>query len=181
MMKERRADTKMCPLARWRCLEQNGLVKICIHGFGNVGSALAKLWVNAGHAVSLGLRGGSKHEQLARQLGVTATEPAKGAQEAEVNVLALPWSAVEEALRSFGSLRGKILIDATNPLDRDLSVLKPPAGSGGLQVAEWASGAKVVKAFNTIGAILYGNATFDALYCGDDAAALDTTKHLIAD
>src|SRR4051794_12425944 len=120
------------------CCIKMSIVKICIHGFGNVGSALAKLWVRAGHSVEAGLRPGSRHESTARSLGVTINEPAAGAQKAEVNVLALPWAAVEEGIRSFGPLTGKILIDASNPLDRDLSVLKPPAGSAGLQVAEWA-------------------------------------------
>jgi predicted dinucleotide-binding enzyme len=177
----RKAGTIMCLLASMCVLNQNGLVKICIHGFGNVGSALAKLWVTAGHSVEAGLRPGSGHEETARGLGVRIVEPAAGAQKAEVNVLALPWAAVEDALRSLGPLTGKVLVDATNPLDRDLSVLRPPAGSAGLQVAKWAPGAHVVKAFNTIGAGLYGNDAFDALYCGDDPAALDTVRRLIAD
>ncbi len=98
-----------------------------------------------------------------------------------MNVLALPWPAVEDALRSLGPLTGKILLDATNPVDRDLNVIKPPAGSAGLQVAQWAEGAHVVKAFNTIGAFLYGNEAFDGFYCGDDPAALETVRQLIAD
>jgi len=177
----RKAGTIMCLLASMCVLHQNGLVKICIHGFGNVGSALAKLWVKAGHSVEAGLRPGSRHEEIARRLGVRIVEPAPGAQKAEVNVLALPWTAVEDFLRSLGPLTGKVLVDATNPLDRDLSVLKPPPGSAGLQVAEWAPGAHVVKAFNTIGAGLYGNDAFDALCCGDDGTALETVNRLIAD
>lgn len=156
-------------------------MRICVHGFGNVGSALTKLWVSAGHTVRAGLRAGSKHEAAARSLGVEAVEPASGSGWAEVNVLALPWPAVEETLRSFGPLKGKIILDATNPLDHDLSVLKLPAGSAGQQIAEWADGAHVVKAFNTIGAALYGSETFDAFYCGDAAEALEVVRTLIAD
>lgn len=156
-------------------------MNICIHGLGNVGSALAKLWIKAGHSVAAGLRPGSKHTDNAKALGAAIVEPREGAQGADVNVLALPWPAVEDALRSFGSLNGKILLDATNPLDHDLNVLKPPAGSAGLQVAQWAEGAHVVKAFNTIGAFLYGNEAFDAFYCGDDPAALETVRQMIAD
>lgn len=146
-----------------------------------MGSALAKLWINAGHSVAAGLRPGSKHAQNAKILGATLVDPREGAQDAQVNVLALPWPAVEEAIRSVGPLTGKIILDATNPLDGDLNVLKPPAGSGGRQVAQWAEGARVVKAFNTIGALLYGNEAFDAFYCGDDPAALETVRQLIAD
>jgi hypothetical protein len=48
-------------------------------------------------------------------------------------------------------------------------------------VAQWANGARVVKAFNTIGAALMGDSTFDMMYCGDDTAAKDVVRGLIAD
>ncbi|MGH9455635.1 MAG: NADPH-dependent F420 reductase, partial [Terriglobia bacterium] len=51
-------------------------------------------------------------------------------------------------------------------------------------VASWAPGAKVVKAFNTVGAAVFGNAQFgpqraDGFYCGDDAGAKSVVTHLI--
>jgi len=41
--------------------------------------------------------------------------------------------------------------------------------------------AKVVKAFNTIGASYYGDPAFDAFYCGDDLPAKKVARALIAD
>ena len=50
-------------------------------------------------------------------------------------------------------------------------------------MAVWARGAKVVKAFNTVGANIMANPSFGAdrpalFYCGDDATAKQTTKQL---
>ncbi len=146
-----------------------------------MGSALAKIWLGTGHSIEVCLRPGSRHEKDARALGFPIVGPREGAQRADVNVLALPWQAVQEVLRALGPLNGKILLDATNPLDADLRIVKPPAGSAGLQVAEWSEGASVVKAFNTIGSMLYGNATFDSFYCGDDPKALEAVRQLIVD
>ena len=146
-----------------------------------MGSALAKIWVGSGHSIEVCLRPGSKHEKDAKALGLTVVGPREGAERADVNVLALPWQAVQEVLRALGPLDGKILLDATNPLDADLRLLKLPTGSAGLQVAEWSKGASVVKAFNTIGSMLYGNPTFDSFYCGDDPKALEVVRQLIID
>ena len=82
----------------------------------------------------------------------------------------------EQIIAGLGDLNGKILIDATNPLLPDLSGLTHgTTTSGGEQVAGWASGAKVVKAFNTVGANIMADPSFEGhkpvmFYCGDDAA-----------
>ncbi|HEV2688952.1 MAG TPA: hypothetical protein VGV35_10365, partial [Bryobacteraceae bacterium] len=52
--------------------------------------------------------------------------------------------------------------------------------------ASWAPGARVVKAFNTIGSMNYGNARFgaqraDGFYCGDDPGAKALVRQLIED
>jgi hypothetical protein len=95
----------------------------------------------------------------------------------EVVVLATPWPAARDALTAAGSLPGKVLVDATNPLQPDLSGLViGHTTSAGEQVAAWVPGAKVVKAFNTIGAQHMTNPRFgdqraSMFLCGDDAAA----------
>jgi predicted dinucleotide-binding enzyme len=143
-------------------------MKIAVLGFGNVGTQLGKLWAKKGHEVTAGLREGSKHRQKASDAGVSVATPADAAKDADVVVIALPWPAVESTLKTM-SLDGKVVIDAVNPIGPDLSVIVPLAGSAGLSAAQWAKGARVVKAFNTIGAALMGDATFDMMYCGDDA------------
>jgi 8-hydroxy-5-deazaflavin:NADPH oxidoreductase len=160
---------------------QDEEMKITVLGFGNVGGQLGRLWAAKGHMVTAGLRGAGKGAETAKKLGVTVSEPAVAVKGADVIALALPWQAVEGALASLGPLDGRILLDATNPLAADLSVLVPEAGSGAEQVAQWARGARVVKAFNTIGAALFGDSDFDMFYCGDDKDAKSVVRGLIED
>lgn len=155
-------------------------MKIAVLGFGNVGAQLGKLWVAKGHEVTAGLREGSKDRQKASDVGASVAAPADAVKGAEVVVIALPWPAVESTLKGI-SLDGKVVIDAVNPLGPDLGVQVPSAGSAGEQVAQWAKGARVVKAFNTIGSALMGDSAFDMMYCGDDAAAKKVASQLIAD
>ncbi|HZQ44663.1 MAG TPA: NADPH-dependent F420 reductase [Acidobacteriaceae bacterium] len=155
-------------------------MKIAVLGFGNVGGQLGKLWAKKGHEVTAGLREGSKDRQKANDAGVAVATPADAVKDADVVVIALPWQAVEPAVKGL-SLKGKVVIDAVNPLNADLSVLVPEGGSATAAIAEWAKGARVVKAFNTIGAALMGDSDFDMMYCGDDADAKRVVEGLIAD
>jgi predicted dinucleotide-binding enzyme len=156
-------------------------MNILVIGFGNVGAQMGRLWAAKGHTVTAGLREGGKGTETAKQLGVKISEPAAAVKGADVIALALPWQAVEGVLASLGPLEGKIVLDATNPLQADLRVMAPPAGSGGEQIVQWAKGARVVKAFNTIGASLFGDSHFDMFYCGDDDQAKIVARRLIED
>ncbi len=155
-------------------------MKIAVLGFGNVGSQLGKVWAKTGHEVTAGLREGSKDRQKASDAGVRVATLPDAVKSADVVVIALPWPVVESTLKTL-SLDGKVVIDAVNPMGPDFGVIVPPAGSAGLSVAQWAKGARVVKAFNTIGAALMGDSTFDMMYCGDDAEAKKVVDSLIAD
>ena len=164
-------------------------LKIAVLGAGNVGGALGRIWAAAGHDVVFGV----PDPQSQRVVTTLAAMQGKGraatnsqaAALASVIALSVPWPAAEQAIRTAGDLRGKILIDCTNPLAADLKGLVIGlTTSAAEQVAGWAPGAKVVKAFNTIGAANFGNARFgaqkaDGFYCGDDAAAKTVVKQLI--
>jgi NADPH-dependent F420 reductase len=156
-------------------------MRIAILGFGNVGAQLGKLWSAKGHTITAGLRAEGKGADAAKKMGITVATPEVAVKQAEVIALALPWQAVQSALATLGSLEGKIILDATNPLGADLSVIPLEAGSAAEQVAHWAKGTPVVKAFNTIGAAWFGDESFDMFYCGDDAAAKKTVRSLIED
>jgi 8-hydroxy-5-deazaflavin:NADPH oxidoreductase len=165
-------------------------MKIAILGAGNVGGALGRLWAAKGHSVTFATPN-PKSEKVANLLrtiaGTTAATNREAAASADVVALCVPWTAVQEAVQSCGGLAGKILIDATNPLASDLSGLViGTTTSAAEQIAGWAQGAKVVKAFNTIGAMDFGNARFgsqraDGFYCGDDPAAKAVVKQLVDD
>jgi predicted dinucleotide-binding enzyme len=110
---------------------------------------------------------------------------AQAAASAEVVVLATPFDAAEAALRSAGDLSGKIVIDCTNPLTRDVSALTiGHTTSAGETVAALAGAARVVKALNTTGAgnmldPRYGAEAATMFICGDDAAAKATVTDLV--
>lgn len=168
--------------------EKKGAKRIAVLGGGNVGGALAKLWAGKGHTVSIGVPDPDRTRAKAGSLGgVRLTTNREAAAEAEVVALAVPWPAAQEAIRAAGNLAGKVMIDCTNPLSPDLKSLTiGTTTSAAEQVAQWAAGARVVKAFNTIGAANFGNAQFgnlraDGFYCGDDAGAKAVVRDLIED
>jgi len=163
---------------------------IGIIGSGNVGGALGVGWAQKGHQVIFGSRDPQADD--IRQLVATAGKNARAASladaaQAEVLLLAMPWPATKDVLAALGDLSGKTLIDATNPLLQDLSGLAlGTTTSGAEQVAGWARGAKVVKAFNTIGNNIMANTAFGSdhpalFYCGDEAAAKEAVKQLATD
>lgn len=160
---------------------------IGIIGSGNVGKALGEVWLKQGHDVLFSYsRDLQKLRAYAASLGANACAgtPAEAVGFSEVVLFAPPWPAVEDALQAAGPLTGKILIDCTNPLKPDLSGLAiGHTTSAAEEIARRATGARVVKAFNTTGAENMRNSQFKAgratmFLCGDDHAAKSVTGAL---
>jgi hypothetical protein len=115
---------------------------------------------------------------------------AEAAAHAEVAVLATLWAGTENALRLAGpqNLAGKVVMDATNPLDFGHMPPRLALGhsdSGGEQVQRWLPGARVVKAFNIVGNAHMVRPQFpggppDMFICGDDQAAKRTVGEICA-
>lgn len=166
-------------------------MKIGIIGSGNVGGTLGKAWSWHGHDVVFNFRNpdGAKAKALLGEAAASARAASveEAAKASEVILLATPWDVTQEALRSTGDLSGKILIDATNPLLPGLAGLAlGTTTSAGEKVAEWAKGARVVKAFNTVGFNIMANPSFPEgqsalFYCGDDKQAKETVARLAAE
>lgn len=164
-------------------------MRIAILGSGNMGGALGHLFSSAGHFVTYSVsRDPKKLERLAKASGPRArtASPGDAARDADVVVLTVLWQHVPRVLRSAGSLRGKVLIDCTNPLTPSDDALAVGHRTSGAEIiARRARGAHVVKAFNTIPAELL-RAGLDVLpeqpavcYCGDDTRAKRVTARLI--
>lgn len=155
-------------------------MQIAIIGAGRVGTTLGRRLAEAGHTVTYGARNPSDPKYA----GVGTVAPIRdAAAAADVVFLTTPWAGAEGALAAAGDLSGKVLVDATNPIGPGMVLTHGTTDSGAEQVARWAPGARVVKAFNTIGMEVMANPRFatgqSALWlCGDDAAACDTVAGL---
>ena len=170
-------------------------MKIGILGTGDVGKALGRGFVTLGHEVMMGSREAANEKALAwaREMGPQASTGtfAEAAELGEVVVLATLGAANESALRSAGPerLRGKVVIDATNPLDFSGGRPKLAAladGSGGEQVQRLLPDAHVVKAFNTVGNAHMFRPDFpggppDMFICGNDADAKKKVTEILSD
>ena len=166
-------------------------MKIAILGTGGVGAALGTRWVGAGHAVTYGSRlpQSERVQQLVAKCGklASARPQRESIAGADAILLAVPWPAARETLQSLGDLTGRTLIDCTNPLLSDMSGIElGHVISAGEQIAAWAPGSNVVKAFNSASVKVmldprFGEHRATMFYCGDDAAAKLTVRQLIED
>jgi NADPH-dependent F420 reductase len=131
---------------------------VAMIGTGNVGAALGRRFAENGHTVVYGSRDPAAAD--VRELvaatgnGAVAVTQAEAAARADIVVLAIPWSAAEDVVRSLPSLAGKIVVDPTNPrvMASDGFADYPIDDSNAERIARLAPGAQVVKAFSTLGA-----------------------------
>jgi 8-hydroxy-5-deazaflavin:NADPH oxidoreductase len=166
-------------------------MKIAVIGSGHVGGALGKGWAKKGHDVTFGVRDTSdaKLKELLAAAGgkARAASVKDAAVGAEIVALTVPWGAAQDAVKNASNLRGKIVLDCTNPLKPDLSGLTHGYDtSGAEQIAQWAPGARVVKIFNTTGFGNMANPVYPEgpsmmLYCGEDGGAKNVAAQLAAD
>ncbi len=155
-------------------------MRIGILGTGNVGQALGRRWAAGGHTVVYGSR---RPAQVDCSFGQADSVPGAAAR-SEVVVLAVPFGTVPDVVASAGDLSRKVVVDATNPVGQPVP---QPHRSGAELVASLAPGARVVKAFNTMGFETMADPVVDGrptlgLVCGDDAhakaAVLDLARQL---
>jgi predicted dinucleotide-binding enzyme len=165
-------------------------VKITVVGSGGVGVGLAKAWSGLGHSVVIGSRSPESDRVvgLVASLGndVSAVGLAESVTDADVIVLAVPWSAVEDSIAALGDLSGRMIIDVTNPFVKGLNLDIGHDDSGGEQVARWVVGAQVVKALNIVDARLLDGTKLDDReisipICGDDQDAKRVVGELIGE
>jgi predicted dinucleotide-binding enzyme len=126
-------------------------MKITVIGAGNMGSAFVKQLTRAGHQVSVTARDVKAAQVAAAHPGARAVPTAASAEGADAVVLATAYGDAAGALKAVGDLRGKVVIDITNPLTADYMGLTIGHNtSAAEEIAQAVPGAEVVKAFNTV-------------------------------
>ncbi|WP_442922473.1 NAD(P)-binding domain-containing protein [Microcoleus sp. CZ3-B2] len=167
-------------------------MKIGIIGAGNVGGTLGRIFSQKGHSIVFGVRdpqSAKVQSAVASTRGnARAASLVESASHGQFLILAMPWNGTQEAIAAAGDLTGKIVINATNPME-----LTPAGLAAGLtighttsaaeEIAEWAIGSQVVKAFNNIGASCLKNLHFcsqtaTAFICGDNIDAKKIVTNL---
>src|ERR1700732_2836929 len=93
-------------------------MRIGIIGAGKVGGSLGKLWVRAGHKVLFSSRHPDRLKALTEEAGPGAYcgVVADAALFGDVILLSPNFWSVDDALEAAGPLKGKTVIDVTNPL-----------------------------------------------------------------
>jgi predicted dinucleotide-binding enzyme len=148
-------------------------MRIAIIGAGDVGGGLGAAFAAVGHDVVFGVRDPGSLKAAAALAAIPsagAMSPAEAVDGADVVVFALRWGAIPTTLEGMPALAGRVVIDAMNRLDGD------PTRSTTEDLADLLPGARLVKAFNTIGFENYATARERAVptamfVAGDDAEA----------
>jgi predicted dinucleotide-binding enzyme len=178
--------------AQTRDLAQADSLRIGIIGTGNIGGALARHWVNAGHEVLISSRHPEELQGLADELGprATAGTPREAAEFGEVVLVSVPYGAMPQISEDFAALlAGKVVLDTGNPnARRDGDIVAAALAKGtGVATQEFLPGALVVRAYNCIPAAALANeanrrpARIAIPLGGDDQAALAVALRLVDD
>jgi len=169
-------------------------MKIGIMGTGVVGETIATKLAASGHDVKMGARSATNEKAAAwvAKAGSRASQGtfAEAARHGELVFLCAKGEVAVEVARSAGqeSLRGKILVDVSNPLD--FSKGMPPTvftkGDDSLaeQLQRELPETKVVKALNTVNAEVMVDparlgSDHDMFVSGNDAAAKATVSNFL--
>ena len=143
--------------------DESILVRIAVlGGTGKEGKGLAYRWAKAGYQVLIGSRSSERAVTAASEImellegssSVVGTTNLEAAQQADIVVVTVPYSAHRATLESVkDSLKGKLLIDVTVPLvPPKLSKVQMPAAGSAAQEAKEIVGedVQVTAAFQNI-------------------------------
>jgi 8-hydroxy-5-deazaflavin:NADPH oxidoreductase len=168
-------------------------MKIAIIGLGNIGGAVAQNLLAGGQQVIVADHGPTKAQDFARASGgkARAASVAAAIDEADLLVLAIYFNAIRDLLKEYhDKLNGKIVVDPSNPIAPDgkggfRKTIPQDQSSGQLLAALLPPGAKLVKAFGTLGAgslksgARHSPDPYALFYASDDRDAGNTVADLI--
>lgn len=125
---------------------------IAVIGIGNVGSGLGRRLASSGLSVVYGVR--DEFDPSLTEGGERAAPVPEAIEAASIVILAIPGNVVPDFAREHAALlRGKIVVDATNPIRWEAGpVWAPPEEGSNAQLIADLTEADVVKGFNGFGA-----------------------------
>lgn len=133
-------------------------MRVAVIGKGNVGKALALNIAAAGYDVVYGVRN-PRDPKYANDDGVPLKTVGEAVSNAEIVILAINWGAVDSVLSECGAMNGKVLVDCINPYDfRNNLAPLVAADQSAARLIAGKTAAKVVKAFNQVGAAVMARA-----------------------
>jgi predicted dinucleotide-binding enzyme len=153
-----------------------------ILGLGNMGKGLAQRLAGKTDLI-LGVRDSAAAADFAKTVKADVASYQDAVAKADIVVLALPYDLALDAARTL-PLAGKVVVDMTNPLKPDYSGMSLGfTTSAAEEIAKLATGAKVVKAFNTVFAALFAKPVADTkkvavFIAGDDETAVNAVADL---
>lgn len=167
-------------------------LRIGVIGSGRVGSTVGTLWAKAGHEVMFSSLDIAHDRALAASVGsgAQAGTPKEAAIFGEVLFFAVPYTALPALGRDLAAaIRGKIVLDASNPIPgRDGDMAKAALAKGtGVASPEFLPGTRLVRAYNEVGFAVMRDEAHRAgekigiPLAGDDAEAVKTAVRLVRD
>jgi predicted dinucleotide-binding enzyme len=181
----------LCAVGGPNAFAQTGKPKIGMIGSGNVGSNIGRALASKGYQVMFSSRNLESDKKLATEAGPNARAggPREAAVFGDVLIFAVPYGALPDLGKTLGdSIKGKVVLDACNPFparDGDIANKAREKGAGFVS-AELLPGARIVRAFNAIGAARMGKAHEEPgkvgmPIAGDDKEAIEIASKIIRD
>ena len=169
-------------------------MNIAVIGLGNIGSRVAKNLTAGGEKIIVADKTLAKAEKVAAELGGNAQAMPVGdaIDKADLLILAVYFDAIKQLVAAHhAALAGKIIVDPSNPIAPDgkggfKKTIPAEQSSGQLISALLPAGARLVKAFGTLGAESLGAAANRLperavlFYATDNAEAGEVVARLIA-
>jgi hypothetical protein len=165
-------------------------MRIGIIGAGWLGGTVGRQWVKAGHEVLFSSRHPERFESLTSELGsrASAGTVAEAAAFGLVVLIATPYAALPAIGRDHGeALRGKVVLDATNPWPSEPLTRDAERDGVGITSARLLPGTRLVRAFSAVDATAIeasgtGRGRRLAVpLAGDDREAVETAVQLVRD
>jgi len=162
------------------------LKKVAVIGLGNIGKAIAGDLINNSHEVIVASRNSEESADFAQQSNgfAQSMDIDQAINEADIVIPAIWFGAFKEFFNDHGDiLKNKIIVDVSNPIAPDgnggfKKIIGEKESAGELNRSALPQGAKLVKAFGTLGAgnlagASNGNPEKAVLFYASDDSSID--------